>query len=304
MLVGFWWLLLVLLWPQLCPRLCPCAVAAARRDRKGQKELPELPDTSLGNSEERPQLPEPAEPRITDPRRTWISFVHRPDDGSGSKRRCKGRDKKLRGLVGPPGPPGPQGPPGAPGAEVTKEILLQEFKEILKETIEHRASLALPAQPSPLPLLPLALAEAGSQRRLLEAFHCKLKGHVLVDKKTLVELQNFQLSTASCGAERRCGHGTACGCWSASSPCATGMPPWKSSLAWRATAKPSPFVSRACCSCRLASTPPSSWTTVPAPPSPSRAALISWECCWEHSSHPKKSPISRFWTEKKKANPL
>ncbi|XP_030145421.1 adipolin isoform X3 [Taeniopygia guttata] len=196
MLVGFWWLLLVLLWPQLCPRLCPCAVAAARRDRKGQKELPELPDTSLGNSEERPQLPEPAEPRITDPRRTWISFVHRPDDGSGSKRRCKGRDKKLRGLVGPPGPPGPQGPPGAPGAEVTKEILLQEFKEILKETIEHRASLALPAQPSPLPLLPLALAEAGSQRRLLEAFHCKLKGHVLVDKKTLVELQNFQLPVA------------------------------------------------------------------------------------------------------------
>lgn len=37
-----------------------------------------------------------------------------------------------RGLVGPPGPPGPQGPPGAPGAEVTREVLLQEFKEILK----------------------------------------------------------------------------------------------------------------------------------------------------------------------------
>ncbi|NWT16565.1 ADIPL protein, partial [Vireo altiloquus] len=135
-----------------------------------------------------PQLLEPAEPRITDPRRTWISFVHRPDDGSTSRRRCKGKDKKLRGLVGPPGPPGPQGPPGAPGAEVTREVLLQEFKEILKEAVELRASLS--AHPSPLPLL--SLEEIPSRRRVEEAFHCKLKGQVVVDKKTLVELQNFQ----------------------------------------------------------------------------------------------------------------
>ncbi|NXB72042.1 ADIPL protein, partial [Donacobius atricapilla] len=97
-----------------------------------------------------------------------------------------------RGLVGPPGPPGPQGPPGAPGAEVTREVLLQEFKEILKEAMEHRASLTAPAHPSALPPLLLALQELPAQRRLEEAFHCKLKGHVVVDKKTLVELQNFQ----------------------------------------------------------------------------------------------------------------
>ncbi|NWX30024.1 ADIPL protein, partial [Notiomystis cincta] len=138
-----------------------------------------------------PQLPAAAEPRLTDPRRTWISFVHRPDDGSGSRRRCKGKDKKLRGLVGPPGPPGPQGPPGAPGAEITRELLLREFKEILKEAMEHRASLATSALPSPLPPL-LSLEGIPSRRRLEEAFHCKLKGHVVVDKKTLVELQNFQ----------------------------------------------------------------------------------------------------------------
>ncbi|XP_053818796.1 adipolin [Vidua chalybeata] len=189
-----WWLLLAL----LCPQLCPRAVTAARRDRKGRKEPPEPLNTALANSEEQPQLPEPAEPRVTDPRRTWISFVHRPDDGGTSKRRCKGKDKKLRGLVGPPGPPGPQGPPGAPGAEVTREVLLQEFKEILKEAMEHRASLAISAQPSQLPPLLLALGEVQvpSPRRLEEAFHCKLKGHVLVDKKTLVELQNFQSPVA------------------------------------------------------------------------------------------------------------
>ncbi|NXP65665.1 ADIPL protein, partial [Chloropsis cyanopogon] len=138
-----------------------------------------------------PQLPEP--PRLADPRRTWISFVHRPDDGTNAKRRCKGKDKKLRGLVGPPGPPGPQGPPGAPGAEVTREVLLQEFKEILKEAMEHRASQAAPALPSPLPpLLLQALEEPPAPRRLREAFHCRLKAQVVVDKKTLVELQNFQ----------------------------------------------------------------------------------------------------------------
>ncbi|NXR79723.1 ADIPL protein, partial [Pycnonotus jocosus] len=119
-----------------------------------------------------PQVLEGAEQRLTDPRRTWISFVHRPDDGNNSRRKCKGKDKKLRGLVGPPGPPGPQGPPGAPGAEVTREVLLQEFKEILRG---KRSQKELP-----------------SPRRVQEGFHCQLKGPVLVDKKTLVELQNFQ----------------------------------------------------------------------------------------------------------------
>ncbi|XP_014741242.1 PREDICTED: adipolin [Sturnus vulgaris] len=139
-----------------------------------------------------PALQESAEPRITDPRRTWISFVHRPDDGNNSKRRCKGKDKKLRGLVGPPGPPGPQGPPGAPGAEVTREVLLQEFKEILKEAMEYRSSQPIPAHPSPLPPGLLSLQELPSRRRLDEAFHCQLKGQLMVDKKTLVELHNFQ----------------------------------------------------------------------------------------------------------------
>uniref|UniRef100_A0A8C3ND58 Adipolin n=1 Tax=Geospiza parvula TaxID=87175 RepID=A0A8C3ND58_GEOPR len=179
-----WWLLLAL----LCHQLCPRGVAAARRDRdrRGRKEQPEPLNTSLANSEEQPKVGLASYAQLTDPRRTWISFVHRPDDGSSSKRRCKGKDKKLVGF----------GPPGAPGAEVTREVLLQEFKEILKEAMEHRASLAVSAQPSQLPPLLLSLEEAPSQRRVQEAFHCKLKGQVPVDKKTLVELQNFQSPVA------------------------------------------------------------------------------------------------------------
>ncbi|XP_056364425.1 adipolin [Oenanthe melanoleuca] len=191
---GLWLLLLLQLWLQLCLQLCPRPAAAARRDRKGRKEPPEPLNSSLANGEEQPQVGhsriyQSPEPRITDPRRTWISFVHRPDDGNNSKRRCKGKDKKLRGLVGPPGPPGPQGPPGAPGAEITREILLQEFKEILKEAMEQRASQPLPVPPSPLPpLLPLEQPRP----RLEQAFHCRLRAPLLVDKKTLVELHNFQ----------------------------------------------------------------------------------------------------------------
>lgn len=62
-----------------------------------------------------------------------------------------------RGLVGPPGPPGPQGPPGAPGAEVTREVLLQEFKEILKGKDCVSCLCELPLLVSPMASKELAL---------------------------------------------------------------------------------------------------------------------------------------------------
>uniref|UniRef100_A0A8D0L321 Adipolin n=1 Tax=Sphenodon punctatus TaxID=8508 RepID=A0A8D0L321_SPHPU len=186
----------------LCQELSLFRAMAAKKERKKMKEpsnqYTEPFNATLSNSEElhgHAKILESPDPRITDPRHTWISFVHRPDDGNTSKKRCKGRDKKSRGLVGPPGPPGPQGPPGAPGAEVTQEVLLQEFKEMLKEATERRVSPSLPANPSELPPL-LSLEEISLYKRVEEAFHCKLKGQVVVDKKTLVELQNFQTPLA------------------------------------------------------------------------------------------------------------
>ncbi|XP_019349552.1 adipolin isoform X3 [Alligator mississippiensis] len=142
----------------LCQQLSLFRVMAAKKERKKMKEPNQYTEpfnATLSNSEE----------------------LH-------------GQSK--RGLVGPPGPPGPQGPPGAPGAEITREVLMQEFKEILKEAIERRASLAISAHPSQLPPLLLSLEEISPHKRVEEAFHCKLKGQVIVDKKTLVELQNFQ----------------------------------------------------------------------------------------------------------------
>lgn len=60
------------------------------------------------------------------------------------------------------------------------------------EAVERRASLAISAHPTQLPPLLLPLEDVSPHRRVEEAFHCKLKGQVVVDKKTLVELQNFQ----------------------------------------------------------------------------------------------------------------
>ncbi|ETE60510.1 hypothetical protein L345_13745, partial [Ophiophagus hannah] len=177
-------------------------VAVAKKERKKLKEPNQYTEafsnTTLSNSEElngHSKMLESPDPRITDPRKTWISFVQRPGDGSNSKKKCKGKDKK-RGLAGPAGPPGPPGPPGLPGAEVTHEVLMQEFKDMLKEATERRASPVLPAHPSEMPVMLLPLEELSLYRRVEEAFHCKLKGQIIVDKKTLMELQNFQMPLA------------------------------------------------------------------------------------------------------------
>lgn len=64
---------------------------------------------------------------------------------------------------------------------------------ILSEATERRASaLERQTSPSQLPTALMALDGSAPYRRIEEAFHCKLKGPAVVDKKTLVELHNFQ----------------------------------------------------------------------------------------------------------------
>ncbi|CAJ0951731.1 unnamed protein product [Ranitomeya imitator] len=143
-------------------------------------------------------LPESFGPEKPDPALTWVNFRDRTNDGTYPKKKCK--SNKNSRLSGPPGPPGPQGPPGAPGmpgAEVTHEVLLQEFKQILKEATERRSTSGDSADhTSEPPPLVLPINDLYPYRRIDEAFHCQLKGPVLVDKRTLAELQNFQLPTA------------------------------------------------------------------------------------------------------------
>ncbi|XP_043919130.1 adipolin [Protopterus annectens] len=171
----------------------------AKRERKKMKEkapsqYTEPFNATFSNSEELPEVPEH---RLVDPHDTWIDFVQRPDDGSKSGKKCKGKGRKpLHGPAGPPGPPGPQGPPGPPGAEITQEVLLQEFKDMIKEATERRTVIISHADPSVVPPPLLLLEEVPLYKQVEEAFHCKLKGPVIADKRTLVELQNFQTPLA------------------------------------------------------------------------------------------------------------
>ncbi|XP_040181809.1 adipolin isoform X2 [Rana temporaria] len=149
----------------LCQQLTIFQVLAARKERKKGKDPHQFIDPlnlTLSNSEE-----------LYDP------------------------DKRLSGPPGPPGPQGPPGPPGMPGAEVTHEVLLQEFKQMLRDSTDRRTVSGDTSEHTsePPPLL-LPIKDLYPYRRIDEAFHCRLKGSVIVDKRTLAELQNFQTPTA------------------------------------------------------------------------------------------------------------
>lgn len=75
-----------------------------------------------------------------------------------------------------------------------KDVLCYKCVDVcLSEATERReAALERQTSPSQLPTALLTLEGMTSYRRIEEAFHCKLKGPVVVDEKTLVELQNFQ----------------------------------------------------------------------------------------------------------------
>ncbi|KAM9298854.1 adipolin [Gastrophryne carolinensis] len=185
----------------LCQQLIIVRVLAARKERKKGKDTVQIIDPfnlTLSNSEEAHEpdkLPESSGPEKPDPAMTWVEFRDRPDNGAVTKKKCKcNKNSRLSGPPGPPGPQGPPGPPGMPGAEVTHEVLLQEFRQLLKEASERRAvpgdTLEHTSESPPL-LLPIK--DLYPYRRIDEAFHCRLKGSVLVDKRTLAELQNFQM---------------------------------------------------------------------------------------------------------------
>lgn len=75
----------------------------------------------------------------------------------------------------------------------THFLYCNNLNAFLSEATERRtAALDRQTSPSQLPTALLTLEGMTSYKRIEEAFHCKLKGPVVVDKKTLVELQNFQ----------------------------------------------------------------------------------------------------------------
>ncbi|XP_078697328.1 adipolin-like isoform X1 [Branchiostoma floridae x Branchiostoma belcheri] len=159
-------------------------------------------------------------PIQVDPRGSWMSFVKHSNNGNKNNGRKKRKEQeKTLGLLsdppttnpgarkgaarkhgppGPQGPPGPRGPAGPPGAVITKDEMFREFKEMVREAAERRA-LRLLQEKCPkclnvsqhLGIWPY-WDDTNSPPKLHDAFHCRLRGNVVIPRKTLMELKNFQ----------------------------------------------------------------------------------------------------------------
>eukprot|EP00057_Strongylocentrotus_purpuratus_P022046 XP_011676520.1 PREDICTED: adipolin [Strongylocentrotus purpuratus] len=164
-------------------------------------------------------------PRKVDPEGSWLSFVRHSSRTSGSststststssKKKCekKNKDKsrnsrRLPEADGPAGPPGPQGPAGPAGAQITKQELLTEFRELIREAAERRAQIII-GEKCPSCLLNITegtelhlpnLEELELLPTLPIAFHCKLSRDLDIPGKSLIEVVNFRTVKA---AERR-----------------------------------------------------------------------------------------------------
>ncbi|CAH1239275.1 C1QTNF12 [Branchiostoma lanceolatum] len=191
---------------------CVSAAGKVRAVRSFRGEVPvfdndyyalEHNETVVNNEHDDEVFPgsrEEDKPVQVDPRGSWMSFVKHSNNGNknnGRKKR-KEQEKTLHGPPGPQGPPGPRGPPGPPGAVITKDEMFREFKEMVREAAERRA-LRLLQEKCPkclnvsqhLGIWPY-WDDTSSPPKLHDAFHCRLRGNVVIPRKTLMELKNFQ----------------------------------------------------------------------------------------------------------------
>ncbi|XP_059358234.1 erythroferrone [Carassius carassius] len=107
------------------------------------------------------------------PHRTWIVF--RDNSNNDGNKKPKGNKRLSKhGLPGPPGPPGPQGPPGPPGPLLPHHAeLIQDFQIKLKEMVGTHCLLC------------------DQTPRVATAFRCRLHHNLLVQRRSLQELQPF-----------------------------------------------------------------------------------------------------------------
>ncbi|VDI73595.1 Hypothetical predicted protein [Mytilus galloprovincialis] len=139
---------------------------------------------------------------------SWFTFVRhskRPQNNKQPRKRKEKKSKRLacaHGCVpGPAGPRGPPGPPGPAGAVITKEILMQEFKELVREAAERRA-LELLAEKCPSCTDNLNITSSSipvstknnvidSVARIAVGFNMRLRRNVAISGRTFMELGAF-----------------------------------------------------------------------------------------------------------------
>ncbi|XP_028855402.1 adipolin-like isoform X2 [Denticeps clupeoides] len=169
-------------------------VQGKRRHKDAKTQFTELHNRTLSKTEEKGSR---KEIHTVDPHGSWRDFVNRPNENV--LRKCRGKKRVLSGPPGPQGPPGPHGPPGAPGAEVTHELLLQEFRQMAQDATQRReATLNRLTNSTPSSAL-LALGDMTTVPRFVAAFHCRLRTPLILGRKSMKEMKSFE-STAAKGA--------------------------------------------------------------------------------------------------------
>ncbi|XP_064459350.1 erythroferrone-like [Ornithodoros turicata] len=84
-------------------------------------------------------------PMVLDPRQTWQAFLRHSERTQSRRPKKKVKSSLLR-MQGPQGPPGPRGPRGPAGANITREEMFREFRELLRQAVEARIELLAEAQ--------------------------------------------------------------------------------------------------------------------------------------------------------------
>lgn len=137
-----------------------------------------------------------------DPKGSWLTFVRYSDDRTTEKqtnrrkrkRQKKKRNKTLHGPPGPPGPEGPPGPPGPPGAVISKEEIMKELKDLIKEAADKRAKeLIAEMTANVTSIIPQeTVATVVHIPRISAGFSMRLSQKAMVRRKTFMELKSFK----------------------------------------------------------------------------------------------------------------
>ncbi|XP_067118621.1 adipolin-like [Centruroides vittatus] len=143
---------------------------------------------------------------VFDPRWTWQSFLRHAERSDQRRRKMRRRFKSTRKpMQGPQGPPGPPGPRGPPGANITKDELMQEFKELVREIAERKVYQSFDPKGNVTgPYLPplFDIDQAAIVPRITSAFLWRSTQDTMIPKRSFVELKNFHRPFAVGGFER------------------------------------------------------------------------------------------------------
>ncbi|PRD34068.1 UNVERIFIED_CONTAM: Adipolin [Trichonephila clavipes] len=117
------------------------------------------------------------------------------------RKNLKAGGPRTKALIGPAGPRGPIGPPGPPGANITKEEMFEEFRQMIIKLIQNEV-VHLPN--SKLASLESNITKIKMQNVLFEkelhtpkvmsAFMWELQDYIKVPKSSRIELDMFKES--------------------------------------------------------------------------------------------------------------